>query len=103
MTTNIIIFFLMGLLFGGLSLFIWKYNHLDLISGYDPNKVKDKKGLAKWYGQFMFWIALTSFVLSIANFFFESFEMDTFSYVFFFIVASTLTIIVTLGRKKFYQ
>ena len=103
MTSNIIIFFLLGLLFGGLSLFIWKYEQLDLISGYDPNKVKDKKGLAKWYGQIMLLIALTAFLLSIANCFFNSFTMDTFSYSGFVVVAVTLSVIVTMGRKKYYQ
>jgi Domain of unknown function (DUF3784) len=103
MTTNIIIFFLIGLLFGLLSLFIWKYEHLDLISGYDPNKVKDKKGLAKWYGQIMAIIATLAFSLSIANSFFNSFEMDIFSYSCFFIVSTVLTITVTIGRKKYYE
>lgn len=54
-----------GLLCIILGLVIRKKNMVEIIAGYDPNKVTDKKGLANWVGTNLMFIGVFSIIFGL--------------------------------------
>jgi Domain of unknown function (DUF3784) len=96
-----ILFLVVGLLFGSLGIAIGKFKYLNLLSGYDPTKIKDKDGLAKWFGRIIQSISLISFLLCVLNYFIDTVEINTYSLIGFTVVTIILSLFAILGSKKY--
>jgi hypothetical protein len=86
-----------------LSLFgfvIWHYDLVDIISGYDANKTKDKHGLAKWVGSNLIIMGVLPILVSVINIFYIHLNVlySGFSLALIIFVFSIRT---AVGCKKF--
>lgn len=77
---------------------IWHYDLVDVISGYDSNKTKDKHGLAKWVGSNFIIMGVLSILVSIISIFYQNVHYSVFSLALIIIVFSIRT---AIGCKKF--
>jgi hypothetical protein len=96
-----LIFISLAVLFGTLSMLIWKYKHLSLISGYDPSKIKNKDGYSKFVGKILMYIAIFAMILSLLNFLVDDINIDEYSFIGFVTFSSILSIVTIFGAKKF--
>lgn len=75
---------------------IWKKKLLELLAGYDENKVTDKNGLAKYAGSHLI---LMGFLILITSIIGAMLEKST-SLIYFAIVV-TISIKMAIGCKRF--
>ena len=74
---------------------IYKGN-VELIAGYDPNKVVDKEGLAKWVGSHIILMGIFILMLPILIYFIEVPIIGL-----WFLVLSIIIVSTIIGSKKF--
>jgi hypothetical protein len=92
------IFFLVGIVFIIISVVIWKFEKLNIINGYNPDRVKDKKGYAKYMGITHMIVAILQFITSIILLFGNLLAMFIPQSIFIvFIIGSTII------SKKYYD
>lgn len=101
MNDTAVIFLILGVLFSTLSILIWRFKYLNLLSGYDSSKVKDKNGLAKHFGQVILCISFLAFLLSIINYNYNTIDSNTMSFVSFVVISSILTLYAVIKAKKY--
>lgn len=80
---------------------IWRYNVVDIISGYDASKTIDKQSLAKWLGSNLIIIGILSIlfaVISIISNFYLNVSISIFPLM---LVYSILIIKIIMRCKKF--
>ncbi len=94
-----IMFLLVGLICLVLSFLIWFKEKATLIAGYDPSKVKDKKGLCRWIGG---WTGILGIFVVLYPWF-MSLEKTRFWFWFFGFVIPTMivTVIMITGSWKY--
>jgi len=100
-----VVYLVLGILFALLSLFTWRLKWLGIIAGYDKRKVKDKSGLASWFGKCTLWLALASFALSFTSFYLDPFDDNTaivlgISYMILTMIGSVITL---TGMSRYYN
>lgn len=79
---------------------IYKYKMVDMIAGYDPRKVKDKDGLAKWVGGNLQGMGMLTLLITLLSLVFESMSMPVLT-VSFLVIITILCINTAIGTKKF--
>jgi hypothetical protein len=96
-----VIFLSMGILFLALSITIWKFKYLNIISGFNEEEIKDKEGFSKWFGKIMLYISIIAFSLGVLNQISESEKVVLFSLIIFMISTIILAAVALLGINKY--
>jgi uncharacterized membrane protein YiaA len=88
-----------------MSLLIWRFKWVGIIAGYDEKKVKDKAGLAKWFGKCCLSLAILSITWSILCFYSEplGFQQAILLGILFTFTIMFGTIITLSGMSKYYN
>ncbi len=84
-----------------IGLVIWKFKCVEIIAGYDENKVKDKDGMAKWVGSCLM---ITSIVMISLYFIIEKLEIKNGPSVLISVgVLLILLTITALGTRRYEE
>lgn len=70
--------------------------NVELIAGYDPDKVTDREGLAKWVGSHLIYMGFSLLLFAVFSFFFNHSIGNIFIFVTVVLISRTF-----LGCKKF--
>ncbi len=90
---------LIGLLFLLIGYLVRSKQMVEIIAGYDPNKVKDEKGLAKWVGSNLLLMGLLGLLIGGLGFIFP--QINTILVIGFGVVIVILAIRTAFGCKKY--
>lgn len=93
---NTIVFSLLGYL-------MKVHKMVDFLAGYDPNKVKDKEGLANWVGSNFIYIAVISLIMVLIGIFFPVYYTNLRRYYLFIniFIVIFFVIRIAIGAKKY--
>lgn len=82
-----------------LGFVIWKFKVVEIIAGYDENKVTDKDGLARWVG---IGLMLTSIAMIGSYFILENFDFSNGLKILILVgVLNILLLVMVLGTKRY--
>jgi hypothetical protein len=80
---------------------IWRYNKVEIISGYNASKIRDKHGLAKWEGSNLIIWGVLSILFAVTSAI-SDFYLNVHISIFYFLLFYTLFAIrIVIGFKKF--
>lgn len=100
-----VLFGFLSILFALLGLAVWKFKWVGIIAGYEESKVKNKNGLAAWFGKCLLGLSASLLLLSLLALYLAPFS--THAGMIFGISSYLLTqtgIIITLaGMSRYYN
>ncbi len=86
------VFFVTGLVLCVLGLLVWKKQMVSIIAGYDPRKVLDPAGLARWVGRNVFLMGAAVMALALIGFALHLISALTGIYIVVLLVGSIITV-----------
>lgn len=98
-----IVFSIISLFLAGAGTFIWKKEAIWLLSNFpkDETKIRDKKGLVKWAGMFLYLIAILIIIIGFTLFQLADTKFSMVPMAVFIPVASILTVLYIVGVQRF--
>ncbi|WIF95892.1 DUF3784 domain-containing protein [Caminicella sporogenes] len=91
-----IIFAIVGIFNLLIGILLYKYNMVEMLAGYDKNKIIDKEGLAKWTGVNFILMGLAIIVISVIGL-----VLNFNTILFFIITVVGLCVRMIIGNKKY--
>ncbi|MBO0951845.1 hypothetical protein J2I46_24895 [Fibrella sp. HMF5405] len=82
---------------------IVKFRLANLIAGYDPGLVKNRKGLAIWMGKCAMMTGLLALVIALMNYLFLSATSDLFAFTAFMILSMISGVVALAGAQRYYK
>ncbi|TDB69126.1 DUF3784 domain-containing protein [Arundinibacter roseus] len=94
-----------AILVAGLGIYIWKKEATNLLSNFpkDPSKIRDRKGLARWAGQFLLVLSILLFLEGVAIYTYDNTPYEWLPIAVFIPLTSLLTIGFLVGGQRFIQ
>jgi ABC-type transport system involved in multi-copper enzyme maturation permease subunit len=96
-----IIFAIIGFVFLLISILIYVFKIVNIIAGYDASKVKDKDGLARWFGRVVFINSIAAFVLAAITFKIQSDNAAISSFAVFMVFTMISGVMALYGVQKY--
>lgn len=78
---------------------ITRFNLVEVIAGYEPNKVKDKEGLARWVGGHLMVMGILGVVSGFLGYFFSG--QSLYIALVYFLTIPVLAVKTALGSRRF--
>lgn len=95
----------LSFLFTLFSFFVWKFKWVGIIAGYEESKVKDKNGLAAWFGKCLLGLSVGLLSLSIICFYLDPIrtDLEMIMGISSYLIIQTGTIITLAGMSRYYN
>jgi hypothetical protein len=100
-----VLFGFLSFLFAVLGLMVWKFKWVGIIAGYEESKVKDKNGLAGWFGKCLLGLSLCLLLLSILAYYLSPFSTNAGMLfgISSYLLVQTGTVITLAGITRYYN
>lgn len=94
------IFIFIGIFLILTGLIIWRLKIARIIAGYDPERVTDSDGMARWVGQNLILMGILIFLLALIEIMFPKIK-NGFIISAYLIIVAGLSIVILSGTRKY--